>query len=79
MGVYGTSKEMNKAKNHVDVTTDDSTSFRYKLSLLGNPGNDGVLIDTKNSRDDYTTGCLLDYQYFLNYYQLIAIDLSKQK
>ena len=29
--------------------------------------------------DDYMTGCLLDYQYFLNHYQLIAIDLSKQK
>ena len=29
--------------------------------------------------DDYTTGCLLDYQYFKDRYQLIAIDLSKQK
>ena len=28
--------------------------------------------------DDYTTGCLLDYSYFKNYYKLIAIDLSKQ-
>ena len=29
--------------------------------------------------DDYTTGCLLDYQYFKNHYQLISVDLSKQK
>ena len=29
--------------------------------------------------DDYTIGCLLDYQYFQNHYQLIAVDLSKQK
>ena len=29
--------------------------------------------------DDYTTGCLLDYQYFKDYYNLIAGDLSKQK
>ena len=29
--------------------------------------------------DDYTTGCLLDYQYFRDHYQLIAFDLSKQK
>ena len=29
--------------------------------------------------DDYTTGCLLDYQYFKNHDQLIAVDLSKQK
>ena len=28
-------------------------------------------------RDDYTTGCLLDYQYFKDHYQLIAVDLSK--
>ena len=30
-------------------------------------------------RDDYTTGCLLYYQYFKGHYQLIAVDLSKQK
>ena len=29
--------------------------------------------------DDYTTGCLLDYQYFKDHYQLIAVDLPKQK
>ena len=29
--------------------------------------------------DDYTTGCLLDYQYFKDHYQLIAVDLSRQK
>ena len=30
-------------------------------------------------RDDYKTGCLLDYQYFRDHYQLIAVDLSKQR
>ena len=29
--------------------------------------------------DNYTTGCLLDYYYFKDHYQLIAFDLSKQK
>ena len=29
--------------------------------------------------DDFTTGCLLDYQYFKDHYQLVAVDLSKQK
>ena len=29
--------------------------------------------------DDYTTGCLLDYNYFKNSYRMIAIDLSKQQ
>ena len=26
-----------------------------------------------------TTACLLDYVYFINYYKMIAIDLSKQQ
>ena len=29
--------------------------------------------------DDYTTGGLIDYPYFKNYYKMIAIDLSKQQ
>ena len=29
--------------------------------------------------EDYTTGSLLDYNYFNKYYKLVAIDLSKQK
>ena len=30
-------------------------------------------------RDDYTSGCLLDYPYFKEIYKLITIDLSKQQ
>ena len=29
--------------------------------------------------DGYTTGCLLDYNYFNKNYKMIAIDLSKQQ
>ena len=29
--------------------------------------------------DDYTTGCLLDYTYFKDYYKVIVVDLSKQQ
>ena len=29
--------------------------------------------------DDYTTGCLLNYQYIKDYYKMIATDLSKQQ
>ena len=29
--------------------------------------------------DDYTTGCLLNYTYFKDYYKMIAIDLIKQQ
>ena len=35
-------------------------------------------IDT-GRRDDYTTGCLLDYPYFKDSYKMIAVDLSKQQ
>ena len=29
--------------------------------------------------NDYTTGCLLDYEYFKDNYRLITVDLSKKK
>ena len=29
--------------------------------------------------NDYTTGCLLDYVYFKTFYEMIAVDLSKQQ
>ena len=29
--------------------------------------------------DDYTTGCLLDYSYFADTYNMITVDLSKQQ
>ena len=29
--------------------------------------------------DNYTTGCLLDYQYFKDIYKMIAVDLNKQE
>ena len=31
-----------------------------------------------SKNNDYTTGSLLDFAYFKEYYRLIAIDLSKQ-
>ena len=36
-------------------------------------------INSRQCKLDKTTGCLLDYQYFKDHYQLIAVDLSKQK
>ena len=29
--------------------------------------------------DGYTSGCLLDYLYFMDTYKMIAVDLSKQQ
>ena len=40
---------------------------------------DNIWIIATGQGDDYTTGCLLNYNYFNNYYKVIAIDLSKQK
>ena len=34
---------------------------------------------TTRQGKDYTTGCLLDYEYIKNHYRLIAVDLSRQK
>ena len=34
---------------------------------------------TTGKRHDHKTGCFLDYQYFKDHYQLITVDLSKQK
>ena len=36
------------------------------------------IVDISKNLNDYTTGSLLDYDYFLNHYKLIAVDLSRQ-
>ena len=41
--------------------------------------NDEVRMVKTGKGEDYTTGSLLDYKYFKDHYQLIAVDLSKQK
>ena len=40
---------------------------------------DNILKITTAQGDGYTTGCLLDYPYFKEYYKMIAIDFSKQQ
>ena len=47
-------------------------------------GNDLITYDNiqkiaTGQRDDYTTGCFLDYNIFRKCYKIIAIDLSKQQ
>ena len=34
---------------------------------------------TTGQGEDYTTGCLLDYEYIKNHYRLMAVDLNRQK
>ena len=40
--------------------------------------NENVRKIATGQRDDYATGCLLDYTYFKDSYEMILIDLSKQ-
>ena len=40
---------------------------------------DNIRKITAGQGDDYTTGCLLDYNYFNRYYKIIVIDLSKEQ
>ena len=40
---------------------------------------DNIRKITTGQGDDYTTGCLLEYTYFKNYYKMMAIALSKQQ
>ena len=40
---------------------------------------DNIRKITIGQGDDYTTSCLLDYNYFNKYYKMIAIDLSNQQ
>ena len=37
------------------------------------------MIASKKLRDDYTTSCLLDCNWFNKYYKMMAIDFSKQQ
>ena len=34
---------------------------------------------TTGQGDDYTNGCLIDYNYFKKHFKMIAIDFSKQQ
>ena len=40
---------------------------------------DNIRKITAGQGDDYTTGCLLDFNYFNRYYKIIVIDLSKEQ
>ena len=47
---------------------------RHKLMMYNN-----IQKFATGQEDHYTTGCLLDYDYFKNHYKMMAIDLSKQQ
>ena len=41
--------------------------------------NDNIQKSPTGQGDNYTTGCLLNCSYFINYYKMIAIDFRKQQ
>ena len=53
----------------------DGKSF-FDVPVKDKEANEKIIDISKNS--DYTTGNLLDYQYFSKHYKLSAIDLSKK-
>ena len=38
-----------------------------------------LIKQTTGKSDNYTAGCLLDYHYYSNQYNIVAADLSKQE
>ena len=41
--------------------------------------SDNIRKIKRGQREDYTTGCLLDYNYFKKHYAKMTIDLNKQQ
>ena len=61
------------------MVTTDGKSFFDQPDKSDSRTYDNIRKMSIGQRDDYTTGCLLDYNYFKKYYKIIAIDLSKQQ
>ena len=57
---------------------DDRNFFDQLINSI-NKTYENIRKTTTGQRDDYTTGCLSDYSYFKDHYEMIAIDLSKQQ
>ena len=61
-----------------NVSIDDRNFYDQPINDQINKYDEIKKIAT-GQRDDYTTECLLHYQFFKDHYKLIAVDLSKQK
>ena len=55
-------------KNFYDQTINSEIKLYEEIKKL-----------TTAQGEDYTTGCLLDYDFIKNHYRLIAVDLSRQR
>ena len=63
-------QNMTDAGNPADTTTDDSSSFKYKSSLLGNPSATGVLRNAK---------IVVPLKYLSNFFRSLEIPLINCK
>ena len=57
----------------------DGENFFDQPIITNSITYDSIQKIATGQRDDHTTGSLLDYIYFKNYYKMIVIDLSKNK
>ena len=59
---------MSNGKNVFDQPIKSSMTIHHEIRKI-----------PTGQADDYTTGCFLNYNYFKNYYNMIAIDVNKNK
>ena len=57
----------------------DGQNFFDQLTRSNSMTNDSIQKTATDQGDDYTTGCLLAYNYFKKYLVLNTINLSKQQ
>ena len=57
----------------------DGKNFFDQLVKTSNVTYENIRKIATGQGDDYTTGCLLDYIYFKNYYKMITVDLNKEQ
>ena len=57
----------------------DGKNFFDQLVKTNNVTYKNIRKIATGQGDDYTTGCLLDYIYFKNYYKMITVDLNKEQ
>ena len=61
-----------------NVMIDGRNFFDQPINSM-NKTYENIRKNATGKRDDYTTGCLLDYSYFKDHYKIISVDLSKQQ
>ena len=57
---------------------DGRNFFDQQINSMSKTYDENIRKIATGKGDDYTTGCLLDYPYFIENYKMIAIDLSRQ-